>query len=373
MPDGASPCAFCPSAFDDMLPAKPTKTLPLCFAPELFHVALDLSAVRMIDQSLWLGSDETAHLEKLTLQGEAGVGHESIAINDFLHLPHGGTQEVDIEGIAYSDHYLWVVGSHSLKRKRVKPDELSPGENIQRLETLSVEENRYLLGRIPLVNGQLFKTCTHPTEPGTVLRAGQLKREKHGNQLTRSLRDDDHLREYLRANIPGKENGFDIEGIAVDADRIFLGLRGPVLRGWAILLEVQVKEKKSGDLRLKKIGPDGERYRKHFLNLRGEGIRDLCFYKEDLLVLSGPTMDLTGDTQIFRMPNALTVLAEESLIEPEPILTVPGHTGADKAEGMTLLSTTEPSVLIVYDSPHGDRMDPEKGTVRADVFNLPLN
>ena len=227
MPDGALSLCLLPflPLTTCCLPNRP-KPCRYVLPQSFFHVALDLSAVRMIDQSLWLGSDETAHLEKLTLQGEAGVGHESIAINDFLHLPHGGTQEVDIEGIAYSDHYLWVVGSHSLKRNGSSPMRLSPGENIQRLETLSVEENRYLLGRIPLVNGQLFKTCTHPTEPGTVLRAGQLKREKHGNQLTRSLRDDDHLREYLRANIPGKENGFDIEGIAVDADRIFSGLAG---------------------------------------------------------------------------------------------------------------------------------------------------
>jgi hypothetical protein len=356
-----------------MPPAQPVKTLQLCFNPELFDVALDLSAARMVDQILWLGSDETAHLEKLTLQGETGVDHGSIPVHDFLGLPHGDGQEIDIEGIAYSDYYLWLVGSHSLKRKRVKLDEYSPGENIQRLETLSMEENRYLLGRIPLVNGQLFKSCSHPTDPSKTLRAGQLKREKHGNQLTRSLRDDDHLREYLRANIPGKENGFDIEGIAVAADRIFLGLRGPVLRGWAILLEVQVKEKKSGDLRLKKIGPDGERYRKHFLNLRGEGIRDLCFYKEDLLVLSGPTMDLTGDSPIFRIANALETLEAQSLIEPEPILTVPGRVGADKAEGMTLMSANDPAVLIVYDAPHSDRADPDKGIVLADVFNLPLD
>jgi hypothetical protein len=353
--------------------AKPCKTLQLSFLPELFYVALDLSAARVIDQTLWLGSDETAHLERLTLRGDEGGDHQTIPISQFLSLPHGDEQEIDIEGIAYSDHYLWIVGSHSLKRKRVKLEDHSPTENILRLETLSMEENRYLLGRIPLVDGQLHQSCPHPAIPGETLKAGQLKREKHGNQLTRSLRDDNHLREYLKANIPGKENGFDIEGIAVSADRIFLGLRGPVLRGWALLLEVQVKVKKSGDLRLKKIGPDGERYRKHFLNLRGEGIRDLCFYKEDLLVLSGPTMDLTGATQIFRIPNALHTLEEQSLVEPEPLLTVPGKVGTDKAEGMTLLVEGEPAVLIVYDAPHFARMNSEKATVLADVFALPLD
>ncbi len=355
-----------------MPPAKPLKTLRLNFAPELFHGASDLSAARVIGQHLWLGSDETAHLEVLQLQGDVGVGHRSITVADFFSLPHGDTQEIDIEGIAYSDHYLWVVGSHSLKRKRVKPQDYSVADNIRRLETLVMEENRYLLGRIPLVEGSLYKSCAHPADPKKTLQAGQLKREKHGNQLTRSLRDDDHLREYLKANIPGKENGFDIEGIAVRDDRIFLGLRGPVLRGWAILLEIQVKAKKSGDLRLKKIGPGGERYRKHFLNLRGEGIRDLCFYQDSLLVLSGPTMDLTGDSQIFCIANALEALQKQSLLEPEPVLTIAGAFGADKAEGMTLLSDHEPAVVIVYDSPHAERVDHEGTAVLADVFTLPL-
>lgn len=356
-----------------MLPAEPLKTLDLTFAPELFHVAFDLSAARVIEQTLWLGSDETAHLEILQLKESVGDEHQSIAVADFLNLPRGDSQEIDIEGIAYRDYYLWIVGSHSLKRKRIKFNEHSAAENIQRLGTLLMEENRYLLGRIPLVEGRLYKSCPHPTEPKKTLRAGQLKREKHGNQLTRSLRDDDHLREYLKANIPGKENGFDIEGIAVMGDRIFLGLRGPVLRGWAILLEVQVKEKKSGDLRLRKIGPNGERYRKHFLNLRGEGIRDLCFYKDNLLVLSGPTMDLTGDTQIFQIPNALEALQAQSLLEPEPVLTIPGAFGADKAEGMTLLSAQDPAVLVVYDSPCEARINREQSSVRADVFILHLD
>jgi len=355
-----------------MMPAEPIRTIRLNFIPELFSVALDLSAARVIDQTLWLGSDETAHLEAFSLGDNEGNNHRSTAITAYLPLPHGDAQEVDIEGIACSDHYLWVVGSHSWKRKRVNLDEHDAAKNMARLKILSREENRYLIGRIPLVAGELHKSCPHPLLPHKTLTAAQLKREKHGNQLTRSLRHDDHLGEYLKANIPGKENGFDVEGIAVADDRIFLGLRGPVLRGWAILLEVQVKEKHPGELRLKKIGPGGERYRKHFLNLRGEGIRDLCFYQEDLLVLSGPTMDLTGDTQIFRLANALEALKAETLLEPEPILTIPGAFGADKAEGMTLLPGTSPSVLIVYDAPQQKRLNAETTSVLADVFALPL-
>ena len=40
--------------------------------------------------------------------------------------------------------------------------------------------------------------------------------------------------------IPGKDNGIDCEGLAVAGDRVFIGLRGPVLRGWAMIIELQV-------------------------------------------------------------------------------------------------------------------------------------
>ena len=40
--------------------------------------------------------------------------------------------------------------------------------------------------------------------------------------------------------LPGKDNGLDVEGIAVAGPRVYLGLRGPVLRGWATIVEIAV-------------------------------------------------------------------------------------------------------------------------------------
>ena len=60
-----------------------------------------------------------------------------------------------------------------------------------------------------------------------------------GNDLTEALRGDEHLGSFLA--IPGKDNGFDIEGLAVAGERLFIGLRGPVLRGWAVILEVELR------------------------------------------------------------------------------------------------------------------------------------
>jgi hypothetical protein len=62
-------------------------------------------------------------------------------------------------------------------------------------------------------------------------RALRLKGDAQSNLLTRALADDPHFGPYMA--IPGKDNGFDIEGLAVDGHHLLLGLRGPVLRSWS--------------------------------------------------------------------------------------------------------------------------------------------
>jgi hypothetical protein len=240
-------------------------TLTLEFTHQAALTVADLSAVRQVDHHLWLGCDEGTALERLTLQGDRATDHQHFPIGTFLDLPNGIEEEVDIEGIAYADNYLWFVGSHSLKRKNPKPDE-TPDDNWERLSTVEQEENRYTLGRIPLVEGTLAVECPHPHRPDELLTAAQLKRKKSGNQLSRALEKDEHLGPFLAAGIPGKDNGFDIEGIAVVGDRLFLGLRGPVLRGWAVLIEIALKAGDDGELKLKKLAGK-QRYRKYFLNL----------------------------------------------------------------------------------------------------------
>jgi hypothetical protein len=42
--------------------------------------------------------------------------------------------------------------------------------------------------------------------------------------------------------LPGKDNGFDVEGLAVFGARLFVGLWGPVLCGWAVILELNSKK-----------------------------------------------------------------------------------------------------------------------------------
>ena len=342
-------------------------TCRLNFSVKADIVRTSLSAVRHIGPYLWLGCDETATLERLTLNGDQAENHCHFEVADFLKLPKSSDEEIDVEGIAYADYYLWFVGSHSLKRKTVKSEKTGE-DNVKRLRKIEREENRYTLGRIPLVDGQLFATCPHPEKPDVTLTAAQLQRKKKGNELTNRLEDDPHLGSFLKAEIPGKDNGFDVEGLAVLGDRLLLGLRGPVLRGWAVLIEVQLEEDDPGSLRLKKIGDDKERYHKHFLDLGGLGIRDLCLWHDTLLILAGPTMALDGSVRVFSLPLA-ELKAGKAILHPSVLLEVPHGKGSDRAEGITLLGPDQTELLIVYDAPASERLQGD-GTVVADRIFL---
>lgn len=337
---------------------------------EAFHE--DLSAIVLTpERHLWVGSDETCTVERLSsVDVNTFEDHYHFRLTDFIDLPAPADQEIDIEGLEYTNHYLWLVGSHSSKRKQPKSDN-PDAKNIQRLQTVETEANRYLLARIPLVNGQLFKSCQHPDDPTEELTAAKLEITKKGNSLMSSLEKDPHLGSFIKAGIPGKDNGFDIEGIVVDQNRVFLGLRGPVLRGWAILLEIEIKVTDSTTLKPKKIGENGERYKKHFVNLGGLGIRDLCLVGQDLLILAGPTMDLDGPVKLFRLKDGTQLEAESLFWEPEQVLDLPYGVGDDHAEGMTLFAPVaqQPSVLVVYDSPAKTRLN-QSNSVVADVFQL---
>ncbi len=348
------------------------KQVVLRFQEQYALLKEDLSAVLMTpDKHLWLGSDETTTLEKLTLEDSNTFGnHQHVDIGDFIELPADKDEEIDIEGLAYADYYLWLVGSHSWKRKKPKPDKTDK-KNVERLATVEVEKNRYLLARIPLVNGELFKLCPHPECPDKKLTAAKLQLTDRGNLLMDALDSDPHLHTFIFAGIPSKDNGFDIEGLVISDKRIFIGLRGPVLRGWAIILEVEVEETSSTLLKLKEIGDKGKLYKKHFVKLGGLGIRDLCFDGQDLLILAGPTMDLDGPVKLFRLQEGFNSQNSQFSWEPKPILNLPYGEGSHHAEGVTLFNAIaqQPSVLVVYDSPFPtEHLDEAAGL--ADVFLL---
>lgn len=342
-------------------------TCLLSFDQNAQAIRTSLSAIRHIGDYLWLGCDETATLERLTLDGDRATDHRHFAVSEFLPLPNPDDEEIDIEGIAFNDHYLWFVGSHSLKRKRVRLDK-SDEDNVKRLRKIERESNRYTLGRIPCLNGELVSACPHPNHPDQLLTAAQLKRKKNTNELMQNLEEDRHLGEFIKADIPGKDNGFDVEGLAVLGDRLLLGLRGPVLRGWAVFLELHLEEAELGVLRLQKHPDSNARYRKHFVDLGGLGIRDLCLWNDKLLILAGPTLEMDGSIRVLSLPLA-SLDADSSLLKPSLLWEVPHGKGCDRAEGITLVSPDQKELLVVYDAPSDNRLQGDQA-VLADRFPL---
>lgn len=343
----------------------------------------NLSVLEVTGATLWTASDETASIERLvTTDGGASYGdHGSVALGDFFDLPEPDG-EIDIEGVAADGGWLWVTGSMSLARKKPKVGETDPKVALDRLTQVKTDPNRWLLGRIPCLPSADGTHTLHRSvtlADGTHLEAACLKMSAKGaNTLTKALRADEHLARFL--DVPAKENGFDVEGIAAapglhGTSRIFLGLRGPVLRGWAVVLELAVETGKPGRLRLREVGPEDEPYRKHFLDLDGLGIRDLKVDGDDLLILAGPTMDIDGPVVVWRWPGGL--LATDQDIVPRDrlvrVLDVPHGVGFDHAEGMALRrlpGEDRPHLLVAYDNPGKDRLHGNDATVDLDLFAL---
>ncbi len=344
----------------------------LQFGENSEDVIADLSAATMTpDGSLWLGSDECNAVERLQpLENYVYGNHQAFPIGDFVEL-FDEDSEIDIEALAYSEGYLWVIGSHSSKRKNAKGKNIQ--KDIQRLATIKHDTNRYLLARIPVINGKLVKSCK--LSDGTQLTAATLQKTTENNILIQALKEDEHIGPFLSIDLPSKDNGLDIEGMAVAGHKIFLGLRGPVLRGWAVLLEIELEKNETDVLSLKTL-EDGKLYRKHFLNLDGLGIRDLYLHNEDLLILAGPTMTLSGEQQIFRLKDVLEHNDDRiwygEADDLDALFDIPLTMGCDFAEGMTLFPCLgcKDSLLVVYDCPAENRLVGEDA-VLADVFRLP--
>ena len=367
-----------------MPPASPASTVELRFRHEddieLVDDPIrdDLSALAIVDDTLFTACDETATVEQLVRADDGHFGdHHTISMGAIFDLPAGPTDEMDIEGLAVDDGWLWVVGSHSLKRDKPDEDDDHAAALVE-LTEVKVDANRWFLGRLPLRDdGDGVHTPVGELEvDGDTRRAACVKmRDDGGSTLTKKMGDDAHLGPFL--DVPSKDNGFDVEGVAARGDRVWLGLRGPVLRGWAVVLELEMKTTKKGWLKPRRIGADGQRYRKHFCDLGGLGIRDLVLDGDGLLILSGPTMDLDGPVALHRWDGVLdaehpTVLSHD---EVRHVADLPYGHGVDHPEGVAILQPTDrrfnPRLVVVHDNPAPSRLRSGQRALVADVHPLP--
>jgi hypothetical protein len=335
----------------------------------------NLTAVRADGEHLWVAGDENAAIDRLVLDSvpnPARAGRQrSFRLADLVQLPGPPDGETDLQGIARSGGWLWAVGSHALVRRRPKPVH-DDAKVVRRLGKLRRDPNRFVIVRLAVQLG-----VDRRPEPVRVARDGRrsaLIGAPRAETLVDLLRSDAHLAPFL--TIPGQDNGFDVGGLAVVGDRLYVGLRGPVLRGWAVVLELRPAQDPTDPGRLALgIFPEGARYRKHVLDLGGLGVRDLCPDGDDLLVLAGPTMALSGPVRVHRWRNAMVDGGGPVVRDAELTAgTALAHgEGVDLPSAISLLGPDpldpDSRLLVVYDSPAADRR-PWSDTVLADVVRI---
>lgn len=383
-----------------MTPAQPSRHVLLSFevggavpdTDERREFRASLSSLVILDggRTLWIGGDETVRvepsIERLSLEPDGSYAqHRSFSVSDFIDLPDdsrdaGRVGEIDIEGMDEDGGYLWFTGSHCSTRKRPNPGK-SIEAQIKQLSTVRRGKNRFLVGRIPVAHDASGSRLErqHAGRRAARLERGWLK----------ELRSDPHLGLFLSGFdgdrsqvVPGKDNGFDVEGLSATtradgSTRLLLGLRGPVLRGFAVVLELCPDSADEGSLEPGTI-PGGVRsYRKHFLELGGLGVRDLGFIGDDLWILAGPTLALDGPVALFRWRSpfrdhesgdTLTRLDGERLRRE---LLLPFGEGDDHAEAFAMLDggSGSPVLMVLYDSPSPGRLV-GSSAVRVDLFEL---
>ncbi len=215
------------------------------------HEARDLSAATVTAGGLLLvASDEDARIQLLDpLPGRRAYEARSTAI-----LLHGEDEEIDLEALARSGDVVYALGSHSLVRPLPEPD-ASHEQNRQRIAAVRHSVARDSLFRLRL-----------DAKGSVVAPVASIS-------LRPVLERDPLLAPFCR--VPGKENGVDLEGLAVLERRLFVGFRSPVLR--------------SGHVPVMVLAFDSPRdYELRFLDLDGSGVRDFHAVEGGLLVLTAP-------------------------------------------------------------------------------------
>lgn len=280
------------------------------------HEDKDLSAVTRVGSLLVIGSDEGASLQTMMPDPSA---HTLYHANDELIDLLSGDVEIDIEGLAYDDGWVYAAGSHSLKRKRLKPDEETVAWNRRRILQLEFEDSRNGIFRVKI-------------DPATGRAASGVVRVN----LLPILQRDPVLGRFC--SIPGKENGVDIEGIAVKDGRVAIGFRSPVLRdNYVPVLMFPFETPLKYELR--------------FINLDGHGIRDLAAVSGGYLLLSGPPGDVVEPGRLYFWDGRDAIPGIDQSIKQPTLLGEIPLGDMDKPEGLAILEEYPSAydVLIVSD------------------------
>ncbi|MBN9521322.1 DUF3616 domain-containing protein [bacterium] len=283
---------------------------PVVLTGELFGGKMNpltaVSGAEVLGGHLLLVSDEAKEPTVVQVLTAAGGGY---AAAGGVALP-AGDDEVDVEGIAAdrAAGVVYVTGSHCRTRK-------IEGGVIGEVKQKKSREQffRFKLapgGTAAAVEGP--KSLMPAVEKFPVLAAA--------------------------ATAASKENGLDVEGLAVKDGHLHFGFRGPVLRyGFVPVLSCRWDDP-AGTARVR------------YVRLGGRGVRDLVGVGGGFLVLAGPVGDGDGTYRVYFWDGADQLPAGEDGPGPELLGEFAGL-GAGKPEGLVVLNEAGRSfeVLLVCD------------------------
>ncbi|MDJ0740199.1 MAG: DUF3616 domain-containing protein [Gammaproteobacteria bacterium] len=275
--------------------------------------ALGLSGAAIVGDYLVVGADEghKLHVLKRSQHGESWKRMYSVALAK-------GDLEVDIEAITYGDGHLYVVGSHSFRRRPVRPEQ-SARRNRERLLKIERQGSRNRLYRLRF-----------DAKDGGVGKAERI-------DLSKRLAKDPLLRPFF--GLPSKENGIDIEGLAFHDGQLLIGFRGPVLRqNFVPVMTLCFDQPK--------------RYALRFVRLQGQGIRDLVAIDGGFLIVSGPVNDAPGPFHLWWWDGKDQIPGKDRNIVDARLLGEISTPGGARAEGLAVLDVADGAVdvLLVYET-----------------------
>jgi hypothetical protein len=289
----------------------------------------NISGAALAGDFLWTVSDEGRTVECLKPHGDGYRLHRQVQLDQlFPDLPDG---EADLESVAVDGDQVWICGSHCRVRRKPSDAGLDPHIDAR-------------------LSRHLFASLKVGPDGGDVQAFWRAPVAKPGG-LRHALSSKPLLTPFLE--LPSKENGLDVEGLAVADGKAFFGLRGPVIDSFAVIAEIDVSEQ----------AVIGETPTLHVLDLGGLAVRDLSRHKSHILIIAGPVNALNGPFRVCRWKPQQT----NDVQKVDVVLDFPP--GKEHPEGVCPLDrNARPGLLVVYDSPDPDRIDGSR--YRADWFAL---
>jgi hypothetical protein len=210
-----------------------------------------------------------------------------------VKLP-AGDDEVDLEAVAAEGDMVYVTGSHAWTRK-IKDSEIDEPKRKESRE-------------------QFFRFKLKPD--GT---AGAVEGP---HSVTQAIHAHPVLKGFV--GVASKENGIDIEGMAVKDGRLYFGFRGPVLRGgWVPVVSTKWDDP-----------PDIVEV--WYVQLDGRGIRDIAAVEGGFLILAGPVGDADFSYRVYFWDGADQLRAGEDGLRTQRLGEF-SDIGKGKPEGLAVL------------------------------------